>query len=143
MCLRRIEIAFGKVETTGGVLGQVLVLHIRVGLLGVKEDFHLLLHRDLLRTCGSRGLGRQSSGHRKRSSSSVLQSALRLWGPIKQGSWWLPGSSRAGTRPPHWLCKSVSQGNPRGRDPHGSAAKPTASQIGLMTTLEAPRSRRC
>jgi len=46
-----IEIPVGKVETTRGVLGQVRILHIRVGLLGVKEDFHLLLHQGLLRAC--------------------------------------------------------------------------------------------
>jgi hypothetical protein len=43
-----IEIPVGKVETPGGVLGQVRLLHRRVGLLGMKEDFHLLLHQSLL-----------------------------------------------------------------------------------------------
>ena len=49
MRVHRIEIAIGKVETTGGVLCQGLFLHLRVGLWGVKEDFNLLLHGDLLR----------------------------------------------------------------------------------------------
>ena len=51
MRLRWIEIPVGKVETTGGVLGQVRLLHRRIGLLGVKEDFHLLLHQDLISAC--------------------------------------------------------------------------------------------
>ncbi len=38
----------GKGQPTRGVLGQVLVPHVRVGLLRVKEDIDLLLHRGLL-----------------------------------------------------------------------------------------------
>src|SRR4029453_2515902 len=49
MCLHGIEIPVGKVEPPGGVLGQVRLLDIRVGLLGMKKDFHLLLHQSLLR----------------------------------------------------------------------------------------------
>jgi hypothetical protein len=44
MRLRWIEIPVRKVEPPGGVLGQVRLLDRRIGLLGVKEDFHLLLH---------------------------------------------------------------------------------------------------
>jgi hypothetical protein len=51
MRLHGIEISVRKVEATRGVLGQVRLLHRRVGLLGVKEDFHLLLHQDLLSAC--------------------------------------------------------------------------------------------
>jgi len=38
MRMPRIEIAVGKVEPTGGVLGEIRVLDIGIGLLGVKED---------------------------------------------------------------------------------------------------------
>ena len=47
----KLSVSVRKVEATRGVLGQVRLLHRRIGLLGVKEDFHLLLHQDLLSAC--------------------------------------------------------------------------------------------
>src|SRR5207249_4129314 len=44
-----------KVETPGGVLCQVLVMHIGIGLLGVKEHVNLLLHGSLLTGGDTRG----------------------------------------------------------------------------------------
>ena len=59
MCADRIKKPIGKVKPTRGVLGQVRVLHVRVGLLRVKEDIHVLLHRSLLSVWDTRWRGCQ------------------------------------------------------------------------------------